>query len=440
MKKIYSKLLVVVLIGAFLFGFAVNPFNVVNAAEDDKVEITVWGWGIYPDAWPNILDGFYEEYPNIKVNIEMIGWGDMVPKLMASMASGQGGPDLATIGLGADVMSFAKRGGLKDLTKYMAPVIDQYTESSTAGAYYDGKLYAVPSDIGPYGMFYRTDIFEKAGVDPDSIKTWEDFIEAGKKITKDLDGDGEIDQYMVTWPINSYNVGNWYFGAMLEQTDGNIFDDDGNVVLDKLDTNYKIVDTMKKITDANIGANIEPFTAPWNVAIKSDKIATILAGTWFMGNLPGIAPEQAGKWKLAPAPAFTPGIEGMMGRTGFVMPKHAEHPEEAIKFAKYVSSKGMKTLALTSGLIPAYKEVYQDPAIAEHEYEYFGGQKMLKTVGDIAENELNDPINFTPYSTQAFGSQSAPVNIELINILNGDKTIEEGLKNAADAIRQIMEQ
>jgi lactose/L-arabinose transport system substrate-binding protein len=438
-NKLYKERLIIVGILLLVSLFGLIQLTYAAGTEKGLVEINVWGWGIYPEAWPAILDDFNEKYPNIKVNIEMIGWGDMVPKLMAAMTSGQGGPDLATIELGSDVLSFAKRGGLKDLTEYMSPVIDQYTESSTAGAYYNNKLYAVPSDIGPYGMFYRTDIFKEAGIDPESIKTWSDFIKAGKKITRDTNGDGEIDQFMLTWPKEHYNIGNWYFGPMLEQIGGNIFDDNGNVVLDKLDLNYKVVETMKEITNANIGLNMNPFTAEWNVAIKSDKIATILAGSWFMGNLPGIAPEEAGKWRLAPAPAFTPGIEGMMGRTGFVMPKNAKHPEAAIKFAKFVTSEGMKTLAVKSGLIPAYKPIYKEKSLAEYKFEYYDNQKMFKTIGEISENELGT-FNFTPYSTQAFGSGSAPINIELINIINGDKSIKAGLEDAAEEIKRIMEQ
>ncbi|TIO99169.1 MAG: extracellular solute-binding protein, partial [Mesorhizobium sp.] len=44
------------------------------------------------------------------------------------------------------------------------------------------KAYAMPWDSGPVAVFYRRDFYEKAGVDPASIKTWDDFIAAGKKI------------------------------------------------------------------------------------------------------------------------------------------------------------------------------------------------------------------------------------------------------------------
>jgi lactose/L-arabinose transport system substrate-binding protein len=42
--------------------------------------------------------------------------------------------------------------------------------------------YAMPWDSGPVAVFYRRDFYEKAGVDPAKIKTWDDFIAAGKKV------------------------------------------------------------------------------------------------------------------------------------------------------------------------------------------------------------------------------------------------------------------
>ena len=47
---------------------------------------------------------------------------------------------------------------------------------------HDGKVYAVPWDVGPCGVFYRRSIFEKYGIDPEKIETWEDYINAGKVI------------------------------------------------------------------------------------------------------------------------------------------------------------------------------------------------------------------------------------------------------------------
>ena len=41
-------------------------------------------------------------------------------------------------------------------------------------------------------LFYRTDIFEECGVNPEDIKTWDDYIEAGKVINEKTNGKTKI--------------------------------------------------------------------------------------------------------------------------------------------------------------------------------------------------------------------------------------------------------
>ena len=62
-------------------------------------------------------------------------------------------------------------------------------------------------------IFYNKEIFDAAGINVDDIETWEDYIEAGKKITQDLDGDGEIDVYMTAVPSLHW----WVFNIISRQ-------------------------------------------------------------------------------------------------------------------------------------------------------------------------------------------------------------------------------
>jgi len=56
-----------------------------------------------------------------------------------------------------------------------------------------GGIYRIPWFAMVDYMYYRKDLFKKEGLSPP--KTWDEFLEIGKKLTKDLDGDGEIDQW-----------------------------------------------------------------------------------------------------------------------------------------------------------------------------------------------------------------------------------------------------
>ena len=81
------------------------------------------------------------------------------------------------------VTQFAVTGDVIDLSAYGA---DNLSDDFTAGPWnklqYNGKPYALPIDAGPEMFFYNKAVFDKAGVDGESIKTWDDYYEAAKKI------------------------------------------------------------------------------------------------------------------------------------------------------------------------------------------------------------------------------------------------------------------
>ena len=69
---------------------------------------------------------------------------------------------------------------------------------------YDGKVYGFATDIsGGAGIFYNRAILKKEGItDPHELLdkgewTWDAFLDIAKKVTKDTDGDGKLDQYGV---------------------------------------------------------------------------------------------------------------------------------------------------------------------------------------------------------------------------------------------------
>jgi lactose/L-arabinose transport system substrate-binding protein len=396
-------------------------------------EITVWGWGVYPDTLEVLAERYEEDNPEHSINVEMIGWGDMVPRLQAAMSAGTGGPDLATINLGSHIASFAELGGLTDLSEYIDPISDQFTDAAYAGSRYKDVTYGIPADIGPYTMFYRADIFEEAGVDPESIVTWEDYIEAGKKIQE------ETGTNMLPWPTTHYELGNWNFEPALRAAGGNFFDQQGNPIVDKLSINYKLMEVMKEITDSGIGLEATPWTTPWNAAIQNGDVATILAGGWFIGNITEIAPETSGNWRVMQAPNFTGKATGSMGGTAMAVPSTSDNVELAVDFAKYVlaTKEGTEFLFQDAGVMPAFRPVFETEAFNE-EVEFFGGQQVWNELAEMSEKEIAT-WNATPYSTQVFGAEGAPINLQFTRYITGDVELNEALEEAQDAVEDLME-
>ncbi len=96
---------------------------------------------------------------------------------------------------------------LAPLTSYAqtdkAKLLDRFWEPALQLARYERQLMAVPVSVLPLMTVYDEELFKVAGVPPPS-RTWtrEDFIAAGKLLTRDVDGDRTIDQWgYIEWSI-----------------------------------------------------------------------------------------------------------------------------------------------------------------------------------------------------------------------------------------------
>lgn len=96
---------------------------------------------------------------------------------------------------------------LNDLASFIEGDKDFDKEAFYSSAYeygqYNGKQHSIPYECAPKLMFVNKTILDNEGLEiPDGNWTWDDFYEICKKVTKDTDGNGTIDQFGVagyTW-------------------------------------------------------------------------------------------------------------------------------------------------------------------------------------------------------------------------------------------------
>ena len=136
---------------------------------------------------------FMKENPNIKVEIQAVASGDIYTKLAAMATSPD---DLPTIFFtSADqVPTLYDLGLTEDLNNWMdKSVTDGLAKGVMDACTIDGQMTYYPVAVQPQGVIYRMDRFEEAGLEIPT--TWDEFVECAKALTKDTDGDGEIDQW-----------------------------------------------------------------------------------------------------------------------------------------------------------------------------------------------------------------------------------------------------
>jgi len=149
-----------------------------------------------PERWKSLILPSLQElrnrHPdlNIQLNYTTYPYNEMREKLL-SAAQNKTEIDLITldqIWLG----EFAEKGFLTDLTNYTKSWGRQndWYEESWDGGFYKDTIYAIWAWTDIRGIWYWKDMLNKAGVDPNSLRTWDGYTEAAKKLNTVLRPEG----------------------------------------------------------------------------------------------------------------------------------------------------------------------------------------------------------------------------------------------------------
>ncbi|MER5444114.1 sugar ABC transporter substrate-binding protein [Streptomyces sp. NPDC002764] len=151
-----------------------------------KGEITFWdnNGGVRTDIWKQIISDFEKKYPDIKVNYVGIPAASAQSKYDTAIQGG-GLPDVGGVGT-AMLAEVAVQGALEPLDSRLAKSslngrLSQNLVQSSKAAGGGDQLYQIPTSSNNGTLWYRTDLFDKAGLDAPT--TWDKFYTAADKLT-----------------------------------------------------------------------------------------------------------------------------------------------------------------------------------------------------------------------------------------------------------------
>ena len=176
------------------------------SAQEKVLRIGVYAgssWDVPNSRENRVLDSlikkFEKTHPHVKVIYESgIPKDDYADWLAEQVLKGEQ-PDLFMVPEN-DFSMLASTGALKSLDTLLKDDERRvfYPVAYEAGQY-QGVSYALPVESNPIMMCVNKDLLEKEGISiPESGWTLEDFYEICKKVTKDTNGDGVVDQYGIT--------------------------------------------------------------------------------------------------------------------------------------------------------------------------------------------------------------------------------------------------
>lgn len=214
---------------------------------------------------------------------------------------------------------------------------------------YKGQYYGFPKDFNVYVLFYNKAMFAAAGISRPPTN-WQELESVARKLTKDTNGDGKIDQFgLVVEPVVEMLM------PFVYQNGGELHDKAGNpqitepAFLGALDFYANLYRKKIATIPTDVGAG-------WNGdAFGRKNAAMVISGGWLIPYLKdgypkisyGVAPLPLGKTKATLA--FT---------TAYVIPKEAKYPANAWKMLSYFAGKeGMKQWTKTGLAFPTRQSV-----------------------------------------------------------------------------------
>jgi len=352
-----------------------------------------------------IVDDWNREHPGSEADVSMtiLSSTALERRLLSGFVAGTPVPDVAesvTTMAGRFFAGPLDAVGFVDLTDRLAEegLLEAINTPSFSPWSTRGRIFGLPHDVHPVLLGYRADIVEAAGIDMSEIETWDDFERIMRPLQTDEDGDGYPDRYVLNVGIGgSSNL------VLLRQASGSLFNEDGQPDFAH-ETNARVLARIVTWIAGpdRLATEAPAFSAEGNQMYLDGDVLTNFMPDWMAGVWTADLPSLSGKIKLTPLPAFEPGGRrtSVAGGTMLGIPKRAENPEVAWKFAKqlYLSESVAEKLFRESLIISPVKAFWDHPMYSEPS-AYYSGQ----AVGELyIEQAPHVPMRISsPYSTLA---------------------------------------
>ncbi len=300
----------------------------------------------------------------IKVNLVEVEWDAMVNKQAVALKAKE--PTYDIVDCGSFMLPEYVPGGL------YADISDMYTPAERArfmdgmldAVSIGGKLYAAPLMASWTIMFYNSEMFLKAGLDPNKPpKTWDDLVAYGQKL-----------QSPTTYAIaDSLGPGEYVTTAFFrwaKSAGAKISEFRGDKVYWLLDSPecVKALDFLKSMIKEGTMDPGSPTYYQQQIADLFGKGQSSMLVNWDMMQLAFKNPDQtpyAGKIFAAAMPGAKAGLSGSIeGHEYLAVPAFSRNKAAAKQFIKYLQTPEVqKKRALDDGQTPVLKALFKDPEV-----------------------------------------------------------------------------
>lgn len=402
---------------------AALPALPVQAAQGRR-QLTVATFPLLDEILKAALPAWRRIHPNVDIQIVSRQYGDHHTAMTTALSTAVRLPDVMALE-SSYVGRFAQGGGLDDLAKEPYR-IDRFRSRLVPYAYDQainrrGAVVAMPADIGPGTLLYRSDLYAKAGlIEADFTASWDAFVEAGIKLK------ATTGAYLVS---NAQTVKDIVIRTGLRPGEGLYFDQESRVLVNS-PRFVRAFELARKVRRNKLDARVGAWSNEWAEGFRRGTLASDLSGAWMAGQMANwVAPATKGLWRAAHLPERT--FVGY-GGSYYAIPRRATPENKALAWELIqllTLDRAQQFAAFKSqDAFPALLETFDDPFFADP-LPFLGGQPARLLWRDAARKITATQVHKqTNFADEVIGT-------ELDNVLDHGKDIGRAL---ADAERLLL--
>lgn len=315
-------------------------------------------------------------HPDIQVRMQSIPVSQSTEEVLLAAIAGKTTPDVCSNIWPGALHEYTQAGGLIPLDQFsdFDSIASTRTPPELLKTFQstNGHFYQLPWKTNPVMMFYNKRLLEEVGVS--SVpRTYSEFLAAGKKVSRDTDGDGQIDIWMGERDIRPI----WwqrlfdFFPFYIAASNGKTLFEHGNVAF----ANKASEDVLtffqecysQRLFPRTFFQGGDPFFL--------EKKATHFSGPWQVAAIQKFAPQI--RYGVVPlpvpddhqGPVYTSGDYKNIAIFG-----NTKHPREAWEFVKFLVAAEHDVMLLEiCDQIPVRGDLLSNPTFAE----YFKRKPMM---------------------------------------------------------------
>lgn len=353
-----------------------------SSSGDKQVTLSVGVFGVFGYKQAGLYDEYEKLNPNVKIKENSTERNeDYYPALLNRLSAGSGLADIQAIEVNnINELATIQPTKFVDMSKADGVDSDHYLPWKWDQAKAEGdRVIGLGTDIGPMGVCYRKDLFEKAGLPTERAEVgklwegdWGKYVDAGEKYTEKAPKgtsfmDGATGLY--NGSVSSYAEKNY-------SEDGELIYKDSKAVK----SSWKLA---MRAVDGEMTGKLKQFDTAWDQGYANGTFATVVCPSWMLGYIKEKAgAKNANQWDVAPAP-----MPANWGGAFLTVPEASKNKDEAVKLASWLTAPEQQAkLFEEQASFPSSTKALEMGAVKNAKHEYFDDAPIGKIFSDAAKD------------------------------------------------------